>query len=248
MGGNMNKLDKGQADSGSFDLAEIKRIAAQLWSGRVVIASMAFVGLFLSILYLHAATYTYTTNMTLIPTQSQQQNLAGQLGGLAAMAGINLPSGTNTVTPFSVYPETAQTRQVAAEIIRAWPEVMPGLFRDQWDLETKSWHAPQSLRYALFDFLRPILGIPAYRWQPPGPAELQQYIAHSVAISQDKKKPILMMTLNATDPDFSKRFVLALHQATDRALRRMTLDRARRYAAYLANQLPRLNLPRFEMC
>ena len=202
----MGKLDEEKTVSGGVDLAEIKRIAKQLWSGRLVIASVAILTTLLSILYLHIALYTYTTTMTLIPTQSQQRDLTSQFGGLAAMAGINLPTGMNSVTPFSVYPDTAQTRQVAGDIIRVWPEVMPALFSDQWDPESKAWHAPRSLRYAIFEFLSPILGVPAYHWKPPGSAELQQYIAQSVGISQDKKKPMLTVKMSAQDPDFFKKF------------------------------------------
>ncbi len=233
----MGKPDEEKTVSEGVDLAEIQRIAKQLWSGRMVIASVAILTTLLSILYLHIASFTYTTTMTLIPTQSQQRDLTSQFGGLAAMAGINLPTGMNSVTPFSVYPDTAQTRQVAGDIIRVWPEVMPALFSDQWDPESKAWHAPRSLRYAIFEFLRPILGVPAYHWKPPGSAELQQYIAQSVGISQDKKKPMLTVKMSAQDPDFSKKFIQTLHQSTDRVLRRMTLDRAKKYATYLTNQL-----------
>jgi hypothetical protein len=235
--GNMEKPDGGQTASQSFDLAEIQRIAKLLWGGRIVIVSMTVLTTLLSILYLHTASYTYTATMALIPTQSQQRDIAGQFGGLAAMAGINLPGGINPVSPFSVYPETAQTRQVAGDIIRAWPEVMPALFKDQWDAETRSWHSPRSTRYAIFGFLRPILGIPSYNWRPPGAADLQQYIIQGVAISQDKKKSMLTIVLNASDPDFAKKFILTLHQSTNNELRRMTLDRAKKYSAYLANQL-----------
>jgi hypothetical protein len=79
--------------------------------------------------------------------------------------------------------------------------------------------------------------MPVYEWTPPGPAELQQYIEKSVGIVQDKRRALLTVTLRAPDPAFSIRFLMALHESTDHVLRGMTLDRARKYAAYLVNRL-----------
>ncbi len=74
--------------------------------GRAVIVSMTILTTFLSIFpYLHLASYTYTSTMTLIPTQTQQRDMTGQLGGLATLAGITMP-GESTASPFTVYPET----------------------------------------------------------------------------------------------------------------------------------------------
>jgi hypothetical protein len=234
----METADNARSDAGGLDLEQIYRIVGKLWAGRMFIATTSVITLLLAILYLHLTTFNYTTTLTLIPTQSQPRDVAGQFGGLAAMAGINLPgTGATSVSPFTVYPETAGTRQVAADMLRDWPGLMQTLVRDQWDPRTQTWHKPRTLRYAIFDMIRPVLGIPAYRWNPPGPAELQQYIAQNVGIAQDKKKAMLIVIMRAPDPDFSRKFILELHKSTDEVLRRMTLDRARKYSAYLANQL-----------
>lgn len=233
----MEKPDDTVPAAKGMDLKEIQRIIAMLWRGRLIIAGTVALSVLLAIVYLHLATFTYTTTLTLIPTQPQQHDLGGQLGGLAAVAGINLPATPTAVSPFTVYPETAQTRQVAADMIRVWPEVMPALFGGQWDPETKTWHEPSSFLRTVMGVLRPILGIPAYKWRAPGAPELQQFIASAVGVAQDKKKPILTITLNNKDPDFSRKFILTMHQSTDRVLRRMTLDRAKKYAGYLEIKL-----------
>ncbi len=233
----MEKPDDVGTAHESFDLVEIQRIGGMLWNGRDVIVLMAVLSILLSALYLHMASYTYTTTMTLIPTQSQPRDIAGQFGGLASLAGINIPGEIDAISPFSVYPEAGQTRQVAADMIRNWPDVMPMVFKDQWDPQSRTWHAPRTLLYTISRLVKPVLGLPVYNWTPPGPAELQQYIVQNVGVSQDKKKALLTITLHASDPGFSKRFILTLHQSTDSVLRRMTVDRAKKYAAYLATQL-----------
>jgi hypothetical protein len=232
----MEKSDDLQTAQNRFDLAEVQRIAGLLWKGRTVIILMAVLATFLSIIYLHVASYTYTSTMTLIPTQSQQRDMTGQIGGLAALAGITMP-GESTASPFTVYPETAHTRQVAADMIRNWPGVMALVFKDQWDPEKNTWHPPQSFVHSISGFLKPVLGIPIYEWHPPKAAELQQYIVQNVGIAQDKKKAMLTLTLNSPDPDFSRKFIQELHGSTDHVLRLMTLDRAKKYAVYLEKQL-----------
>jgi hypothetical protein len=237
MSDNMEKSDDTQAAFRGFDLQEVKHVVCLLWKGRLVIALTTVLAVFLAIIYLHIASYTYSTTLTLIPTQSQPREMTGQLGGLAAMAGINLAAGANTLSPFSIYPEAAQTRQVAVGILQDWPELPQLIFSDQWDARAQTWHPPQSFKLSLIRFVKPFFGIPNYPWRQPGAAELQQYIAQGVGIAEDKKKSMYTVTVQSADPDFSMKLLRALHRATDRELRRITLDRAQRYAAYLRNKL-----------
>lgn len=233
----MENPDDVRGAASGFNLAEVQRIAGLLWRGRLVIVVVTVLTTFLSIFYLHVASYTYSTTMTLIPTQSQGHDMGGQIGGLAALAGINLSGGAESISPFSIYPETAHTRQVAIDMTRDWPDLMPRLFSDQWDAKAKTWRAPRSFRSSLVNFVKSILGIPIYAWTPPGPAELQQYIAQRVGMLPDKKKAMLTVQMQDVDPTFSRKFLLILHKATDRVARRMSLDRAKKYSAYLANEL-----------
>jgi LPS O-antigen subunit length determinant protein (WzzB/FepE family) len=219
------------------DPSEIWQVARTLWKGRIVIIPTTMLSCLLSIIYLHSAVYTYTATLTLIPTQSQSQSIGAQLGGLTSLIGINLPNDLNTVSPFSVYAETAQSRQVAVDMVQHWPELVPLLFKDQWDPEKKIWHPPQTFAITASRSIKQMLGLPVYDWTPPGPAELEQYIVQNVQIAQDKRRALLTVRLQAPDPDFSVKFLTALHQSTDHVLRQMTLDRAKKYAAYLGNRL-----------
>lgn len=219
------------------EINEVRQLAAMLWRGRNVVAVMSVMTFFLSVLYLNMASYSYTTTLTLMPTQSQPRDVVSQFSGLATLAGVNLPGEYNSVSPFSIYPEVARSRHVAEMMIKRWPGVLRILFRDEWNTREKKWHAPQTLTHVAKDMLKRVLGVPVYGWTPPGSAELQQFIVQNVVIEKDKTTGILTLKLNTVDPSFARRFLSDLQASTDGALRLMTLDRAKKYAAYVERKL-----------
>src|SRR5665213_331640 len=92
---------------GQMNLADI---LSALWAGRTTILFFVVVGFFLSVVDLHLAKYTYSAELTVIPTQSQGDGagLSQTFGDLASLAGVNLNRGGQGVAPFALYPAVLQ--------------------------------------------------------------------------------------------------------------------------------------------
>ena len=189
-----------------------------------------------AIVFLNVAKYKYTVEYQVTPTDSTGGSLLGGLGGLASLAGVNLP-GKSDASPFGLYLENLQNRSVAAQISHD-AAIMHGAFPTQWDPVLKRWHKPDSVISGVSNGVRSALGIPVYGWKPPGPAELQKFIKDNVTIAEVPKKSIGYVTIDHEDPVFAARLLAAMHEASDAELRRRALARSTAYIDYIGRQLP----------
>ncbi|HWA70563.1 MAG TPA: Wzz/FepE/Etk N-terminal domain-containing protein [Rhizomicrobium sp.] len=222
----------------SGESLDLKLIARQVWSGRGTVVACMAIGLVLAIVHLHTTAFTYTATMTLAPAQSQdaQQTVASRVSGLASLAGLDL-SRNQGVSPFLIYPDVMQTRDVADDMAAHAPDIMHRLFPDQWDAHSGQWVEPKTLTRAVITLVKPVLGVPIYPWRAPNGSNLQEYIAGAVKIMPDPKRPIVGLSFSNTDPVFAVRFLQQLSDSTDRVMRRMTQTRSSQYAEYLEHKL-----------
>jgi uncharacterized protein involved in exopolysaccharide biosynthesis len=95
-----------------------------------------------AIFYLHTTTYKYTAELKVTPVQEEAGTLLRNLGNLATLAGLNVPRGAQTVSPFMLYLESIKSQEVADEL-SGDANLMHSLFSAQWDPETASWKEPK---------------------------------------------------------------------------------------------------------
>lgn len=230
------------ADSAGEAGIDLGAIVVDLWRGRLTIMLFAAVFLFLGIVYLHVAAYSYTATLVVVPTQGQSQSGGGsQLGNLASLAGIDLSASQN-VSPFALYPDAMKTRIVSDTFVANYPDLTHELFADQWDSAAGRWHEPDGLVHGMAGAVKKMLGYPPQRWMPPSGGDVQQAVSDRVLTLLDSKKPVLTVTFNDRDPVFARRFLQAMHESTDLVLRRQTLERSKKYARYLEQELQKVQL------
>ncbi len=95
---------------------------------------------------LHVAERSYTVSVTLRPTEDQSSaggNLGG-FGGLASLAGIQLPSGG--ATEFITFQVMLKSQEVASRLF-ADETLIQRLFAGEWDESRKSLFAAHSLNF-----------------------------------------------------------------------------------------------------
>ncbi len=214
---------------------DIAGILGAVWDRKFTVALVTCLCLAASVAYLNVSEYTYTATLTLIPTQTQNQNISGRLGDLASLAGVNL-SKDQTISPYALFPDAIKSRVVADELSQS-SDIMQKLFWREWDAGTGKWQEPTSTLHTTANAIKAYLGVPIYPWHPPGAAELQTLIDDRVEVLADPKKSVLTVRFNDRDPAFAASFLQALREATDQVLRRVTLDQATKYSAYLENKL-----------
>jgi len=103
-----------------------------------VVVALALIGAVAGILSARFVEPIYRSEAVLAPVQTDRANalggLTGQLGSLAALAGVQLPQGTDA----SVAVETLRSRELAITLIES-RALMPLLFSSEWDSAARRW-------------------------------------------------------------------------------------------------------------
>jgi uncharacterized protein involved in exopolysaccharide biosynthesis len=127
-----------EQEEAAFSLADFFRIVAKLkW--HLIVGAAAGFGI--ALLAGSLMTPIYRAEVTTMPTQEMQGmgslgRLAGQFGGLAALAGISMPQNGNRGEALAVL----KSKQFALDMIRDL-NLAPVLFKSRWDVEKSVWRA-----------------------------------------------------------------------------------------------------------
>ena len=234
------------ASRSDVDIAEILRL---LWVKKFLIITVIVACLLTASLYLHSATYQYTAQLKLTPTESSAgsglTSRLGALGGLASVAGINLNSG-EALSPFQLYVESISSLEVAQELLTD-QTIVTTLFKDEWNSNTSSWQDPSGSLKAVVNVIKAMIGAPIYPWRAPDAQRLQEYIEANVVIEENSKKAIVTISYQHPDPKFATHLLSAIDTATDRVLRQKTLVRAHEYIAFLTEKLTSTSIAEHRM-
>lgn len=234
-------------EPGGYVLSPVERppltsiVAARaIWRRPWLVAAFIALALAAGVIYLHMATYRYTVALRVAPTATDNGSLLSKFGGLAAAAGINVPTSKG-VSPFDLYVESITGRNTADALARDTP-LMHTMFGDQWDAVGRRWHEPTSTGYQAVRWLKGVAGIPVTPWHRPGGGEVADYLERKVTLIRDAKKSIATIQIVHADPRFASRLLAELHENIDSTLRRRSLARSREYISYLTTKLSQVQL------
>jgi uncharacterized protein involved in exopolysaccharide biosynthesis len=201
-----------------------------------LVLATAMLGLLTAVVYLRAASYSYTVELRVSAAESSRGISSGadRLGGLASLAG--LAGEAPSASPFRLYLEGVKSREVAERLARD-RALLQGVFAREWDPVRRTWRQPRGFAGSIRSTVWGLLGVPQFAWTPPGPARLQNYIADNVAVVQSVKSPLVSITLQIPDPKFGMRFLTHLDATTDDILRERQQQRTRSNIAYLSDKL-----------
>ena len=208
---------------------------------KIHLAASVLVAALLSLLVIHNATYKYRAQLRVTPAESSAAGARGmgQLGGLAAAAGLALP--TNDNSPFALYVEGVTSSVVAARLADN-TDLTKRMFSEEWDARRRRFVEPKSTVRSIAHALRSVLGFPIYEWQAPNEARVRAYLEDHVSVEQTLKSPVVTLAFEHQDPAFAMRLLSEVHRALDTSLREKARRRAEQNIAYLSMQLQRVTL------
>ena len=206
-----------------------------------VMLAGAAIGLLLASIYLRTTTYSYTTDMTVVPAQGGSGRVSGALGGLASIAGVNL-SGGDTVSPIELYMNQLRSRSLAESVARQ-NNLMVRAFPGQWDERTRRWREPESALTSTVRAVKRLLGLPIQPWRAPDGSSVQSLILGQVDIVKADRDPIVRIRFDHPDPKFARDFLAAIHLAADGQLRRSAVLKSTEYIGHLKSLLGREVVP-----
>jgi uncharacterized protein involved in exopolysaccharide biosynthesis len=177
-----------------------------------VIAVLAVVGGALAVISANWIRPVYRSEALLAPVQtdggaSGLNALLGQFGGLASLAGVDLPQRSDS----NVAVETLRSRDLAVRLIES-ENLLPVLFGDRWDAARHAWKENEqpTLNEALLLFDRRVR-----------------------AVRQDPRTGMVRIGVEWTDPVAATAWTSKLIEMTNRVLREREISEAEQTIAAL---------------
>ncbi|MBX3705070.1 MAG: hypothetical protein KF911_00440 [Pseudomonadales bacterium] len=206
-----------QDDADEIDLAGLFRV---LWDAKLTLIAITALCSAIAVAYAMLATPWYRSEVLLAPVEERPGGmLAGQLGGLASLAGVNLGDGGSVAEAVS----TLGSRELAAEFIEA-NGLLTVFFQDDWDPATGSWRMKNPADH-------------------PDIRDAIKYFHEDILrVDQNRQTSMVTLSISWTDAEQAARWANELAQRLNQRMRARALREAEANVAFLQAELANTNV------
>lgn len=219
------------------DEIDLRELFSVLWAGKRWIVAITSIFAVVSVIYALSVPNEYKASAVVAPAQSGSSSLgamAGQLGGLASLAGINLGSG-----------EGGETLE-AMEIIQSWGFIEKFIVGHELQVAVyaaQGWNRSENkleIDASIYDETE-------NQWliedentgEPRAPTswELYESFKERLSVSQDKTSGMITVSLEYYSPVLAKDWVELYVRAINDHMRDRKLEQVNRNIEYLGAQI-----------
>ncbi len=220
------------------DEIDLRELFDALWKGKWIIIATTFVFTVSAALYALSLPNIYKSDALLAPAESSNggglSKMAGQLGGLAALAGVNLGTSESSQTDLAV--QVMKSRQFVEAFINKHDLLVPLMAATDWDLTNNKLILDEELYNSnIGEWLRKPDGL---RGAIPTAQEAFQVFSKEVlSISQDKESGLYTVSVKHYSPYIAQQWVNWLIEDINKVMRERTIAETSQNLAYLNLQL-----------
>ncbi|EGQ8469065.1 lipopolysaccharide biosynthesis protein [Vibrio alginolyticus] len=220
------------------DEIDLRELFKALWKGKWIIIVTTFVFAASSVLYALSLPNIYKSDALLAPAESSNggglSKMAGQLGGLAALAGLNLGAGESSQTDLAV--QVMKSRQFVEAFIKKHDLLVPLMAAKDWNLANNKLILDEELYNPnTGEWLREPNGL---RGSTPTAQEAFEVFNKEVlSISQDKDSGLYTVSVKHYSPYVAQQWVNWLVEDINKVMRERTIAETSQNLAYLNTQL-----------
>ncbi len=235
MSENVNQQQSALAD----DEIDLRELFAAIWQGKWIIVATTFVFAVLSVIYALSLPNIYRSEALLAPVNADAgMNLPGQLGGLAALAGVNLGGGGGDKTTLAI--EVLKSREFIGRFIEEQDLYIPVMAATGWSRGNDSLKIDDDI----YDAEKAQWVRKAKAPFAPKPSVQETYTEFMklFSVSQDKTSGMVKISVQHYSPYLAKQWVDKLVLAINEDMRQRELSEAQRSISYLNEQIAQTNL------
>ena len=200
-----------------IDLLELIRTLLQAWK---IIVGITLVCTGLAIVYALNIPDVFKAESLLAPAEEEKSassSSLGQFGGLAAMAGISIPSSSNIERVLA----TLETREFLKKFISS-QKLLPIIFDDLWDESSNSWRLIEGQKeLTVEDGILPLQG--------------------AIEVNQEKSG-LITLSISWKDPDIAAQWANDLVKQLNEQLRQKAITDSKKRVGYLEQELAKTTL------
>ncbi|MDF2153905.1 Wzz/FepE/Etk N-terminal domain-containing protein [Vibrio sp. CAU 1672] len=216
----------------------LRELFKALWRGKWVIIVTTIVFIVASVVYALNLPNIYKADTLLAPAESSNggglAKMASQLGGLAALAGVNIGGGETSQTDLAV--QVMKSRQFVEAFINKHDLLVPLMAVKGWDLANNKLILDDEIYDSNKDiWLREPKGL---RGAKPTAQEASEVFNKEVlSISQDKESGLYTVSIKHYSPYIAQLWVNWLVEDINKVMRERTIAETSQNLAYLNAQL-----------
>jgi uncharacterized protein involved in exopolysaccharide biosynthesis len=230
-------------NSGNDDEIDLAELWFAIWSGKVLIIVITFLFAISSILYAVNQPNIYKASTLLAPASEQGSagglaKMAGQFGGLASLAGINLGGGATDKTGLAL--EVLKSRIFIENFITKYQLLVPLMAAKNWDINTNT-----------LIFNEDIYNTKSETWirevkapKTPEPSQWESFKAFTelLSVSVDKETGMITIAIEHYSPEIAKQWLLWLVAEINNTMREQDKSEAQRSIDFLSEKLQETQL------
>ncbi|MFH4490940.1 Wzz/FepE/Etk N-terminal domain-containing protein [Vibrio diabolicus] len=220
------------------DEIDLSELFKALWKGKWIIIATTFIFAVCAVLYALSLPNIYKSDALLAPAESSNggglSKMAGQFGGLAALAGVNLGGGESSQTDLAV--QVMKSRQFVEAFINKHDLLVPLMAAKDWDLTKNKLILDEELyNPETGEWLREPSGL---RGSTPTAQEAFEVFNQQVLnINQDKESGLYTVSVKHYSPYIAQQWVNWLIEDINKVMRERTIAETSQNLAYLNTQL-----------
>ncbi|MGR5461210.1 Wzz/FepE/Etk N-terminal domain-containing protein [Vibrio alfacsensis] len=220
------------------DEIDLRELFGALWKGKWIIIATTFVFAVGAVLYALSLPNIYKSDALLAPAESSSggglSKMAGQLGGLAALAGVNLGGGESSQTDLAV--QVMKSRQFVEAFINKHDLLVPLMAAKDWDLANNKLILDEELyNPTTGEWLREPNGLRGAT--PTAQEAIEVFNKEVLSVSQDKESGLYTVSVKNYSPYIAQQWVNWLIEDINKVMRERTIAETSQNLAYLNTQL-----------
>ncbi|MGR5306681.1 Wzz/FepE/Etk N-terminal domain-containing protein [Vibrio mediterranei] len=238
-----NQLPPQFTQQNNDDEIDLKELFLALWKGKWVILATTFVFAVGAVIFAISQPNTYKADTLLAPAESSGQGglakVAGQLGGLAALAGVNLGGGESSQTELAV--QVMKSRQFVDHFIKKHDLLVPIMAVKEWDANSNT----LVLNDEMYDesnnkWLREPKGLRGA--EPSAQEAYDVFIKNMFSVIQDKESGLYTVSIEHFSPFLAQQWTTWLVEDINKVMRDRVIAESTQNLEYLAEQLTKTSV------
>ena len=237
-------LKNTQNQDDEIDLAELWRA---IWAGKFTIIIISMIFAVASIFFALSKPDIYKASAILAPASSEGGGglgaMAGQLGGLASMAGISLGGGGG-VDKTALALEILKSRSFVENFINKHDLLVPLMASIKWDMASDTLILNEEVYDKAND--KWIREVKAPKKPEPSSWEAYKAFSELVTVAQDKSSSMVNIDISFYSPRISKQWLTWLVEDINEYMREQDQIEAKASIEYLTSQLANIKVATME--
>lgn len=235
MENNLNNPKHTREQTIADDEIDLRELFAAIWQGKWTIIIITALFAVASVFYAINQPNIYKSEVLLAPAEEQKNSgLAGQLGGLASLAGVNLGS-SGSIDKTQMALEVLKSRQFISNFIQIH-SILPDLMAVKaWDMQTNTIIYNEELfNSATNKWLREVK---APRKAEPSMQEAYRVFSQVISAKKDKETGMIIISVEHVSPFIAQQWANWLVSDINRTMKERDVVEANKSTEFLTQQI-----------